>query len=88
MAVITGASAGIGWASALALAAEGARLVVTARRADRLDALTAQIRTRGSDALAVAGDAREEETAQRTVSAAVQTFGRILSPPAPPSTTS
>ena len=77
VAVITGASAGIGWASALALAAEGARLVVTARRADRLDALAAQIRTHGSDALAVAGDAREEQTAQRIVSAAVQTFGGI-----------
>jgi NADP-dependent 3-hydroxy acid dehydrogenase YdfG len=77
VAVIAGASAGIGWASALALAAEGARLVVTARRADRLDAFAAQIRTRGTEALAVAGDAREEETAQRTVSAAVQTFGGI-----------
>jgi 3-oxoacyl-[acyl-carrier protein] reductase len=77
VAVITGASAGIGWASALALAAEGVRLVVTARRADRLDALAAQIRTHGSEAIAVAGDAREEETAQRTVCAAVQTFGGI-----------
>jgi 3-oxoacyl-[acyl-carrier protein] reductase len=77
VAVITGASAGIGGASALALAAEGVRLVVTARRADRLDALAAQIRTHGSEAIAVAGDAREEETAQRTVSAAVQTFGGI-----------
>ena len=50
VAVITGAGAGIGWVSALALAAEGARLVVTARRADRLAALAAQLRTRGSEA--------------------------------------
>jgi NADP-dependent 3-hydroxy acid dehydrogenase YdfG len=67
VAVITGARAGIEWASAVALAAEGARRVVTARGADRLVALAAQIRTRGSDAIAVAGDARAEETAQRTV---------------------
>jgi 3-oxoacyl-[acyl-carrier protein] reductase len=77
VAVITGASSGIGWASAVALAGEGARLAVTARRADCLDALTARVRALGSDAVAVAGDARDEETAERTVAAAVQTFGSL-----------
>jgi len=77
VAVITGASAGIGWESARALAGEGARLVLTARREDRLKALVTEIRSLGSEAVFVAGDAREEETARKTVAAAVRSFGRI-----------
>lgn len=70
VALITGASAGIGWASALALAAEGANIVATARRQERLDELAAQVRALGVECVTVAGDAREAETAQRTVAAA------------------
>jgi NADP-dependent 3-hydroxy acid dehydrogenase YdfG len=77
VALITGASAGIGAASALALAGEGARIVVTARREDRLDSLCEQIRALGSEAVAVAGDAREEETARQAVAAAQNSFGRL-----------
>lgn len=77
VAVITGASAGIGQASARALAQEGARLVLTARRRERLDELIEEARRGGSDGIAVTGDARDEATATTTVEAAIKSFGRI-----------
>ena len=77
IAIVTGASAGIGRASALALAGEGAQVVITARRAERLEALTAEINAMGTTAHIVAGDAREEETAQRAVKTAVDVAGRL-----------
>ncbi len=77
VALITGASAGIGKASALALASEGARLVLTARRQGRLEELVEQVRAAGGDAVFVIGDAREEETAKQAVQAAVKHFGTL-----------
>ena len=73
--LITGASAGIGRASALALAQEGANMVLTARRQERLDELAIAVQKAGGKAVSVVGDATEEETAQRCVAAATQTFG-------------
>lgn len=70
VAIVTGASAGIGWASARVLAEEGASLVITARRQDRLDALAEECRALGVQVATVAGDAREEQTAIDTVAAA------------------
>ena len=69
VAVITGASAGIGQASARMLAREGARLVLSARRGERLDALIQELRSLGGEGIAVIGDARDESTAIRTVEA-------------------
>jgi NAD(P)-dependent dehydrogenase (short-subunit alcohol dehydrogenase family) len=76
-ALITGASAGIGWASALALAGEGANLVITARRQERLAELKAAIQKEGGKAISLMGDAKEEETARQTVDLAIQTFGSL-----------
>jgi len=69
-ALVTGASAGIGWATAIALARQGANLVVTARREDRLRQLCTEIKSIGSTgakAVFYAGDAVEEATARQSV---------------------
>lgn len=77
VALITGASAGIGRACARALAGEGARLVLTARRQERLQALAKEVEALGGRAAIVIGDAREEATAITAVKAATDTFGRL-----------
>ena len=77
VALITGASAGIGRACARALAGEGASLVVTARRRERLDALKKELESAGARLVTFAGDAREESTAIGAVKAATDAFGRI-----------
>ena len=77
VALITGASAGIGRATAKLFAAEGAKLVVGARRQSELDALVAEIRAAGGEAVALAGDVRSEEYAQALVALAADRFGRL-----------
>jgi NADP-dependent 3-hydroxy acid dehydrogenase YdfG len=77
VAIITGASAGIGQATARALAKEGAQLVLTARREERLQQLVAEVQSLGSRAIHVVGDASTEDTAREVVGQAMSTFGRI-----------
>jgi NADP-dependent 3-hydroxy acid dehydrogenase YdfG len=74
---ITGASAGIGRAAAVALAAEGAAVVASARRADRLDALAAEITAGGGRILTVPGDVTREADMHALVARAVEAFGRL-----------
>ena len=77
VAIITGASSGIGEAAARILATEGAQLVITARREDRLKDLVNEFKGQGTEAIYVVGDASEEATAIQTVGAAMKEFGRI-----------
>ena len=76
-ALVTGASAGIGWATAVALSAKGANIVVTARREPRLRELCDLIAAAGGKGMYIAGDAAEESTAQRCVALALKQFGKL-----------
>ena len=67
VAIVTGASSGIGRAIALLFAAEGARVVVAARRRELLDGLVAEIETAGGVASALAGDVSDEPFARALV---------------------
>ncbi|MFG3498307.1 SDR family NAD(P)-dependent oxidoreductase [Streptomyces sp. NPDC047928] len=75
--LVTGASSGIGAAAARVFAQEGAAVVLTARRADRLAALTAGLRDKGARASYVVGDVSVAEDAARAVDFAVAAYGRL-----------
>ena len=77
VAVITGASSGIGEATAEALAAEGAAVVVAARREERLEDVVERIEGNASTALAVACDVTDEDQAHALIRKAKDEFGRV-----------
>jgi short-subunit dehydrogenase len=74
---ITGASAGIGRATALRLARDGAAVAICARRADRLQAVAAEVRAAGGQALPVVADVTRADEVKRFVVAAVEHFSRV-----------
>ena len=77
VAIVTGASRGIGRAIALALVAQGAKVVASARNAEALDDLVAEIEAQGGVAMAVAGDVALESDAARLVEQAVSAYGQV-----------
>lgn len=75
--VITGASSGLGEATARLLAAEGAKVVLGARRTDKLKTLVSEIKNNGGEAMAVATDVTRRDNVKHLVDTAVAQFGKI-----------
>jgi NAD(P)-dependent dehydrogenase (short-subunit alcohol dehydrogenase family) len=77
VAIITGASMGIGEASADYFAACGASVVLAARSTDRIEAVAERINTSGGNALCIATDVTDESSVERLVARTVEHFGRL-----------
>jgi len=75
--IVTGASSGIGEATARRLVRAGAKVILSARRAERLNALARELDASGANVLAVAGDVTSETDRQQLVAAALEKFGRV-----------
>jgi NADP-dependent 3-hydroxy acid dehydrogenase YdfG len=75
--VVTGASSGLGEATARYLSARGATVVLGARRVDRLQSLVDELTSRGGKALAVATDVTDYDQVKKLAGAAVETYGRV-----------
>jgi NADP-dependent 3-hydroxy acid dehydrogenase YdfG len=77
VALVTGASSGIGAATAAALAAQGAAVALAARRKDRMDALAGNIREQGGTAVVLESDLTDEQQATEAVQRTVAELGRL-----------
>ena len=77
VAVVTGASSGIGEACALTFVEKGAKVVLAARRAERLQSLVGRIEDMGGEALAVATDVTDEAAVENLFSSATDRFGTV-----------
>jgi NAD(P)-dependent dehydrogenase (short-subunit alcohol dehydrogenase family) len=77
VAIVTGASSGIGKATALKFAQEGAKVALVARRAEELEKLAGDIKADGGQALSVAADVTKQEDCKRVVEQTVEAFGGV-----------
>lgn len=77
VAIVTGASSGVGWQSAVRLAEQGVRLCVTARRVGALEKLQAQVLRQGGECLVAPGDVTVQQDVDRVVRACIEFYGRV-----------
>ena len=77
VALITGASSGIGWATAKAFAAKGSKVVLAARREEELASLASEIQNDGGEATFIKTDVSTSEDVRKMVNHTIQTYGRL-----------